>query len=84
MHRLSYPTETFLSKKITGNKIVPSFKDCPNIRTVIYRNQSSLPYNFKIILIPQLLKAVSSSVFVACVNSASNSSLPQRVMGSQS
>ena len=29
MQRLSYPTETVLSNKITRNRIVPSFKDCP-------------------------------------------------------
>ena len=29
MQRLSYPTETVLSNKITKNRIVPSFKDSP-------------------------------------------------------
>ena len=29
MQRLSYPTETVLSKEITRNRIVPSFKDSP-------------------------------------------------------
>ena len=29
MQRLSYPTEAVLSKKITRNRLVLSFKDCP-------------------------------------------------------
>ena len=29
MQRLSFRTETAITNKITGNRIVPSFKDCP-------------------------------------------------------
>ena len=41
MQRLSYPTETVLSNKITTNRIVPSFKDSP--RTPLRRRPNIPP-----------------------------------------